>query len=107
MEKVRKGDRVGVLSGKHAGKEGRVIRVLPRERRVLVEGVNFVKRHEKVRPGRGRGGQQGGIVTTELPVDLSNVEPVCATCGRPRRVGFRIEPDGSKVRICRVCESEV
>jgi large subunit ribosomal protein L24 len=105
--KIRRGDRVGVLTGKDAGKQGRVIAVFPTEGRVLVEGINRVKRHEKVRPSRGRGGQEGGIVTKELPVNLSNVAVVCGTCGAPRRVGFKIEEDGTRSRICKKCESVI
>jgi large subunit ribosomal protein L24 len=104
--RVRKGDRVHVLAGKDAGKEGRVISVLPAKNRVLVEGVNRVKRHEKVRPSARGGGQEGGIITKELPVDLSNVTLVCSNCG-PTRVGFSIAEDGTKIRICRGCEGEL
>ncbi|MGH7426318.1 MAG: 50S ribosomal protein L24 [Candidatus Methylomirabilales bacterium] len=104
--RIRKGDRVHVLTGKDAGKEGRVIAVLPKKNRVLVEGVSRVKRHEKVRPARGRSGQEGGIITTELPVDLSNVTLVCPNCG-PTRVGLRIDPDKSRARICRSCGREL
>ncbi|MGH2733052.1 MAG: 50S ribosomal protein L24 [Actinomycetota bacterium] len=106
VAKIRKGDRVHVLSGKDAGKDGRVIAVFSREGRVLVEGVSRVKRHEKVRPSRGRGGQEGGIVTKELPIDLSNVTLICPACG-PTRVGFRVDEDGSKTRICRSCRTEL
>jgi large subunit ribosomal protein L24 len=104
--RVRKGDRVHVLAGKDAGKEGRVIAVLPAKNRVLVEGVNRVKRHEKVRPSARGGGQEGGIITKELPVDLSNVTLVCSNCG-PTRVGFSVSEDGTKIRICRGCEGEL
>lgn len=104
--KIRKGDRVHVLTGKDAGRQGRVIAVFPKVNRVLVEGVNMVKRHEKVRPARGRSGQEGGIVTKELAVHLSNVTLVCSTCG-PTRVGVRQEEEGLKTRICRTCGSEV
>jgi large subunit ribosomal protein L24 len=104
--RVRKGDRVHVLAGKDAGKEGRVISVLPSKNRVLVEGVNRVKRHEKVRPSARGGGQEGGIITKELPVDLSNVTLVCSNCG-PTRVGFSVAEDGTKIRICRSCEGEL
>jgi large subunit ribosomal protein L24 len=105
--KIKKGDRVRVLAGKDLGKEGRVISVLPAKGRVLVEGVNRVKRHEKIRPAKGgRGGQEGGIVTTELPIDLSNVTLVCSSCG-PTRVGFKVDAEGVKTRICRKCESEL
>ncbi|MGH2704845.1 MAG: 50S ribosomal protein L24 [Actinomycetota bacterium] len=106
--KIRKGDRVRVIAGKDAaaGREGRVIGVLPKSNRVIVEGVNRVKRHEKVRPAKGRGGQEGGIITTELPISLSNVALVCSADG-PTRVGFRVEPDGAKTRICRKCGREI
>lgn len=107
MARIRKDDRVQVLTGKDAGKQGRVIAVLPSESRVLVEGVNRVKRHEKVRPARGRSGQEGGIVTTELPIHLSNVALVCRSCGSPSRVGFRVEPEGYRVRVCGKCGTEV
>ncbi|MGI8425371.1 MAG: 50S ribosomal protein L24 [Actinomycetota bacterium] len=106
MAKIIKGDRVKVLSGKDAGKEGRVITVYPAKKKALVEGVNRATRHEKVRPARGRAGQEGGIVVKEMPLDLSNVALICKTDG-PTRVGFRIEPDGSKVRICKKCGAEL
>lgn len=106
MSRIRKGDRVHVLTGKDAGKEGRVIAVYPLKNRVLVEGINRVKRHEKVRPARGRAGQEGGIVTKESAVDMSNVTLVCSNDG-PTRVGFRVDDDGSKVRICKKCEAEI
>lgn len=104
--RIRKGDRVHVLTGKDSGKEGRVIAVLPERGRVLVEGVNRVKRHEKVRAARGRAGQEGGIITKELSIDLSNVTLICRTDG-PARIGFRVEPDGTKIRVCRKCEAEL
>lgn len=105
--KIRKGDRVYVKTGKDVGKEGRVIAVFPTKNTVLVEHVNQVKRHEKVRPASGRSGQTGGIMTKELPIDLSNVTLICPTCG-PTRVGFRVdEEDGAVVRICRNCETEI
>ena len=106
MARIRKGDRVYVLAGKDAGRQGRVIAVLPSKSRVLVEGVNRVKRHEKVRPAARGGGQEGGIVTKELPVDLSNVTLVCPGCG-PTRVAWSVDGEGRKVRICRSCEGEL
>lgn len=108
MARVRKGDEVAVLTGKDAGKRGRVIAVFTKRGRVLVEGVNRVKRHEKIRPSRGgRGGQEGGIVTTELSVDLSNVSPLCESCGGPSRVGYHDDPERGKVRVCTRCDSEI
>lgn len=102
MLKVREGDRVKVLTGKDAGKEGRVIRVHPSRNLVLVEGVNRVKRHEKVRPAKGRSGQEGGITSKELPVNISNVSLLCRNDG-VARVGFRIGENGVKVRVCKKC----
>ncbi len=106
MPSIRKGDRVAILTGKDSGKQGRIITVLPSKGRVLVEGVNRVKRHEKVRPARGRQGQEGGIVTKELPINISNVALICPTDG-PTRAGTRINPDGTKVRICVKCQGEI
>lgn len=100
--KVIKGDTVQVLSGKDAGKQGRVVRVLPAAQRVLVEGVNMVKRHEKVRPASGRGGVTGGIIHKELPVHVSNVAVICGSCNRPTRVGFTVGREG-KERVCKKC----
>jgi large subunit ribosomal protein L24 len=101
-----RGDRVAVLTGKDAGKQGRVITVLPAKGRVLVAGINRVKRHEKIRPARGRQGQEGGIVTKELPVNISNLALICPSDG-PTRAGVRINPDGTKVRICVKCQGEI
>jgi large subunit ribosomal protein L24 len=106
LARIRKGDRVSVRTGKDASKEGTVIEVMPSKNRVLVQGVNKVKRHEKVRPARGRQGQEGGIITKEMPIDLSNVSLICPTDG-PVRTRTRIEPDGTKVRVCVKCETEL
>lgn len=105
--KIRKGDKVFVKTGKDIGKEGRVIAVFPKSGRVIVEHVNQVKRHEKVRPAQGRGGQTGGITTKEMPVDLSNVTLICPNDG-PTRVGFRRdEAEGRMIRVCRSCGTEL
>ncbi len=106
MARIKKGDRVHVLTGKDAGKTGNVIAVFPAANRVLVQGINKVKRHEKVRPARGRQGQEGGIVTKELPVDLSNVALICPTDG-PVRTRVRVDSNGAKVRVCVKCETEL
>lgn len=106
IAKIQKGDRVQVLTGKDAGKQGSVISVFPKDNRVLVEGVNKVKRHEKFRPAQGRSAQEGGIITKELPVNLSNVALICPVDG-PVRSRVRVEADGSKVRVCTKCESEL
>lgn len=104
--KIKKGDRVQVLAGKDAGKQGKVITVFPKDNRVLVEGVNRVKRHEKFRPAQGRSAQEGGIITKELPVHASNVALICPTDGAVR-TKVLVQEDGTKVRVCSKCESEL
>jgi large subunit ribosomal protein L24 len=107
---IKKDDTVRVRTGKDRGKEGRVVRVLPREGRVMVEGVAMAKKHQRTQGRRTSGGtqlQQGGIIDIETFVDVSNVQLVCPSCGRASRVGHRVEPDGRKVRFCRRCGSEL
>lgn len=100
---IRKDDTVKVLSGKDRGKQGRVVNVYPERQTVMVEGVNQVKRHERVRPAQGtRGGMTGGIVTKEMPVHVSNVAVVCPSCNEPTRVGHQSGPEG-KSRVCKRC----
>ncbi|MGH8933156.1 MAG: 50S ribosomal protein L24 [Egibacteraceae bacterium] len=104
MERVKRNDTVKVISGKDAGKEGRVVRVYPKASRVMVEGVNLVTKHERVRTTR-RGAQEGGKQHVEAPLHLSNVMPVCPKCGVPTRVGAR-KTDAGKVRYCKKCDAE-
>lgn len=104
MQRVKRNDTVRVISGKDAGKEGRVVRVLPARERVMVEGVNRVTKHTRVQRTR-RGAQEGGITHEEAPIHLSNVMPVCPKCGAATRVGARVV-DGKKTRFCRKCDSE-
>jgi large subunit ribosomal protein L24 len=107
---IKKDDMVRVMSGKDRGKEGRVVRVLPSDGRVMVDGVALAKKHQRAGgqvKGSNRNVQQGGIIDVEMFVDISNVQPVCKSCGQPTRVGHRVDPDGSKVRICRKCEAEL
>lgn len=99
MPKIRKNDTVLVIAGKDRGKRGRVHRVIPREDRVVVEGVNMIKRHTKARAGV----RQAGIVEREAPIQISNVMLICGKCNRPTRIGFRFLEDGSKARLCRAC----
>jgi large subunit ribosomal protein L24 len=101
--KVRKGDKVVVLQGKDRGKEGTVTFAFPKDDRVIVDGVNIAKKHQK--PTRQT--QQGGIIDKEMPIPVSNVAIVCPSCGKATRVGHRFEPDGTKVRICRKCEGDL
>ena len=98
---VRKNDTVVVLAGKSKGRKGRVLRVFPSAGRVIVEGVNFTRKHTRPNPQRNI---KGGILERESPVDSSNVMVVCGECGKPARVGHRKLDDGKKVRICRRCE---
>jgi len=107
---IRKDDDVRVTTGKDRGHTGRVIRVLPREGKVMVEGAARAKKHQRATGKRATSGaqlQQGGIIDTELYIDISNVQLVCRSCGRPTRVGHRVDIDGKKVRICRKCEAEL
>ena len=103
--KIRRGDNVRVMSGKDRGKEGRILAVFPEDRRIIIEGVNMIKRHLKLRAARGRSGQEGGIISKEAPVHASNVQIVCPSCG-PTRVGYKIA-DGTKTRVCRKCGGEL
>jgi large subunit ribosomal protein L24 len=106
---IKKDDSVRVISGKDRGHTGRVIRVLPREGRVLVDGAARAKKHTRATGKRSASGQQlqqGGIIDTELFIDISNVQIVCKSCGEPTRVGYRIEGE-HKVRVCRKCEAEL
>lgn len=95
--KIRKGDRVEVISGANKGKRGEVLKVIPKESRAVVQGVALVKRHTKP---RGMG-QPGGIVEKEAPVHLSNLMLIDPKTDRPTRVGFRILEDGKKVRVAK------
>jgi large subunit ribosomal protein L24 len=95
--KVKKNDTVQVLAGRDRGKRGKVTRVITKDERVVVEGVNIRKRHTKAQ----RPGEQAGIVEFPAPLAASNVNVVCPKCDRPTRVGFRVLEDGKKVRVCR------
>lgn len=107
MRRIRKDDRVKVVTGKDAGRSGRVVRVLPREDQVLVEGVNYVTKHEPLQGAPG-GAQQGGIIQTEAPVHASNVMPVCPSCDEAVRVGYVLADEDdprSKTRRCKNCQA--
>ena len=99
--KIKKGDRVRVLTGKDRGKEGEVMFALPAEGKVIVDGVNVVKRHQKARSAT----EAGGIIDKDLPIPVSNVAFLCPSCG-PTRIGYRVT-DNEKVRICRKCGTEI
>ncbi|ACA14913.1 ribosomal protein L24 [Methylobacterium sp. 4-46] len=94
--KVKKGDKVVVLTGRDKGRTGEVIQVMPKENRALVRGVNLVKRHQ-----RQTQTQEGGIISKEAAIDLSNLAVADPKDGKPTRVGFRILEDGRKVRFAK------
>lgn len=106
MQRVKKGDTVEVIAGKDLGERGSVLSVLPKEDRVVVQGVNILKRHRKARQA---GNQQipAQIVEFEGAIHLSNVMIVCPSCGKKTRVGFRVRDDGYKVRVCKKCNSDI
>ncbi len=101
--KVRKNDTVIIIAGKDKGKKGKVRRAIPEEHRVLVEGLNMIKRHSRA----SRAARQAGIIDLEAPIHISNVMLLCEKCGKPTRVGFRFLTDGKKMRICKSCQEVI
>ena len=100
--KLKKGDTVRVITGKDKGKEGDVSRAIPSKNKVIVDGVNVARKHQKAT----RATMQGGIIDKDMPIPVANVAIICGSCG-PTRVGFRFEPDGTKVRICKKCGGDL
>ena len=96
--RIRKGDTVQVLSGKHRGKQGQVMRAFPKAGKVVVDGANMAKRHTKPRGAT----MQGGVIDKDMPLPVSAVAIVCPSCG-PSRVGYRVDEQGRKLRVCRKC----
>ena len=94
-QRIRKGDSVIVVTGRDKGKTGEVMRVIPSQNRALVRGVNIVRRHQRQTPN-----QEGGIITKEMPIHLSNIA-IADVSGKPTRIGFRFNDDGQKVRYAR------
>ena len=108
---VRKGDTVLVISGKARGVQGTVISTNPDNERVLVEGANRIKKHTKASQSP-RGASQGGIITQEAPMHVSNVQVVCSSCGKASRIGHRrSQPDDTgkthSVRVCKRCNGDI
>lgn len=99
--KILKNDTVQIMLGKDSGKSGKVIRVMPKDGKVLVEGMNVYKKHMKKTRN-----SEGGIVEVIKPVNLSNVAVVCNACKKPTRIGFKMEGD-SKIRICKKCQKAI
>ena len=100
---VKKNDTVQVLAGRDAGKQGKVLKVIPEKNRVIVQGVAFLKKHTRPNPQRNI---KGGIVEREASLNASNVQLVCPACGKPTRIGHSTQGD-RKVRVCRKCEGVV
>jgi large subunit ribosomal protein L24 len=108
--RVKKGDRVRVRAGKDRGKEGEIMRVLPKDGKVIVEGVNVAKKHQRTT----RATMQGGIIDKDMPIPVSNVSIICPSCG-PTRVGYRFDSSigiaddrvVTKVRVCKKCGGDL
>ena len=100
--KIRKGDRVIVRTGRDKGKQGDVLKVLPKDERVIVSGINLVRRHQKQTAS-----QQGGIVSKEASIHVSNIAHIDPKDGKPTRIGFKLLADGKKVRVARRSGEEI
>ncbi|OGZ67679.1 MAG: 50S ribosomal protein L24 [Candidatus Staskawiczbacteria bacterium RIFCSPHIGHO2_02_FULL_34_9] len=100
--KIKKGDNVLVISGKDKGKTGKVLRSIPKEARILVEGANLKQKHLKPK----KQGEKGQVVKSPASLDVSNVKILCPKCQKPARIGYKIT-NGKKVRICKKCKSEI
>jgi large subunit ribosomal protein L24 len=106
MQRIKKGDEVEVIAGKDVGERGSVVTVYIKDNRVVIEGVNVLKKHQKAQQA-GRQQVQAQILEFEGPIHLSNVMLVCKSCDKPTRVGFRVDEDGRKVRFCKKCDSDI
>ena len=101
--RVRTNDTVLVTKGRDRGKQGRVSQALPRENRIVVEGVNVVSKHTRARADL----RQAGIIQKEMPIRVANVAVVCTHCSSPTRIGLRMLADGTKARICKKCQEVI
>jgi large subunit ribosomal protein L24 len=105
--KIKKGDHVVVVAGRDRGRTGMVIRAYPDKGKVLVQGVNVVKKNKKVTYQGRRGAKEGGITHEEAPIDVSNVQLADPDSDRPARVGYRVDEDGNKIRVARPSGKEI
>ncbi|MCJ7575765.1 MAG: 50S ribosomal protein L24 [Dehalococcoidia bacterium] len=101
--RIRKDDTVVIIAGKDRGKKGKVRRALPNEDKLIVEGINMIKRHSRAR----RATRQAGIIELEAPICVSKLMLLCDKCGNPTRVNFRFLDDGKKVRVCNSCREVI
>ena len=99
--RLKREDEVMVIRGRDKGKRGKIQHLFPDRSKVLVVGVNMVKRHLKA---GAEGARQAGIIDKEMPIDASKLMPICPSCDKPTRVGFRVLEDGTKSRACKKCE---
>lgn len=106
MQRIKSGDTVVVIAGRDNGEQGKVVEVLNKDNRVVVEGINLRKRHKKAQQVGGRQ-IPAQIVEFSAPLDLSNVMLVCPSCSKTTRVGYRFKQDGSKVRFCKKCNADI
>jgi large subunit ribosomal protein L24 len=100
--KIKKGDQVEVISGNDRGRKGKVLKVLPQEDKVIVKGINVAKKH--VKPSEVKG-QEGGILKVEKPIKASKVMVICPQCKETTRVGYQVDKNGEKHRVCKKCDS--
>jgi large subunit ribosomal protein L24 len=105
--KIKRGDTVLVISGNDRGETGTVQRVIAGSSRVVVSGINIIKKHQKPVQTGGRSKTQPGIIEYEGPVHVSNVQLICPGCGQPTRVGYGHDEGGRKVRVCKRCEAVI
>jgi len=99
--KIRKGDTVLIISGKYRGKKGKVLRAFPKEKKILVERINLIKKHQRPR----RTGEKGQIIELPKPINISNAKLICPKCTEPARVGYKITRE-KKYRVCKKCGQE-
>lgn len=103
MNKIRKNDIVYVLAGRDRGKTGKVFRVMPKDGRALVEGINYIKKHAR----KTKQDQQAGIVQKESAIQMSNLALYCKTCSKPSRTGMHVLTDGTRSRYCKRCKEVI
>lgn len=103
MQKIKRDDTVLITGGKERGKQGQVREVLPGKQRLVIQGMNMVKRHERQQDQT----KPGGIIEKEAPIHVSNLKLICRSCEKPVRVGTRVRSDGVKVRVCRSCDQDI
>lgn len=100
--KIKKGDLVKIITGKDKGKEGKILKAIPKDNKIIVDGLNLAKKHRRPK----RQGEKGEVIQVPRPVDASNVMIICASCRQPTRLGFKILESGKK-RVCKKCGSEL